>query len=282
MPKRKAQSVEVPATMRDMITEALENPGMIAECFNQFRDYSWNNCMLAYCQCMVRGIAFGPIATYKKWSEQGRQVRRGEKAIVLLQPFTFKAKDRDGQEITDDDGSSRMITKFIARSRWFVLSQTDGEVEPVQTVDGWDHEKAMHKLGILLLAFEYPDGNCLGFAKGKGIAVSDLAPNKLAVIYHEMAHVVLGHTAKDEVMADGPKLERGHREVEAEMVAYLLRNIHGTATDQELAESRGYIQNWLARTSDDKMLDASVGRVMKAVNEILKAGSLVESEVEVA
>jgi hypothetical protein len=83
-------------------------------------------------------------------------------------------------------------------------------------------------------------------------------------------------------MADGPTLERGHKEVEAEMVAYLLRNIHGTATEQELAESRGYIQTWLHRTSDDKMLDASVGRVMKAVNDILKAGALVEAEAEAA
>jgi antirestriction protein ArdC len=41
------------------------------------------NQLLALSQCMARGIQPGPIATFQRWKELGRYVRRGEKAITV-------------------------------------------------------------------------------------------------------------------------------------------------------------------------------------------------------
>lgn len=37
-------------------------------------------------------MPLGPLATYKAWQEKGRQVRKGEKALILCMPITGKRK----------------------------------------------------------------------------------------------------------------------------------------------------------------------------------------------
>ncbi len=75
----------------DLLQDAVTRPGSIMEAYSNFHSYSIGNCMLAAAQCHARGVQLGPIATYKKWQELGRQVRRGEKALTLCMPRTVKA-----------------------------------------------------------------------------------------------------------------------------------------------------------------------------------------------
>jgi antirestriction factor ArdC-like protein len=79
-----------PATFATLLQQAVNEPGTIHEAYTTFWNYSFGNQLLALAQCYQRGIARGPIATYPKWQSLGRQVRRGEKAIVLCQPVTIK------------------------------------------------------------------------------------------------------------------------------------------------------------------------------------------------
>src|SRR5262245_45030462 len=76
-----------------LLIEAVQKPGLICEAFHAFHGYSLGNRMLALDQCKMRGIQPGPISTYKGWKEKGRQVRKGEKAIVLCRPLTRTFKN---------------------------------------------------------------------------------------------------------------------------------------------------------------------------------------------
>jgi antirestriction protein ArdC len=87
-------------------------------------------------------------------------------------------------------------------------------------------------------------------------------------LFHEFAHVVLGHTAENNRLVDGERTARSLREVEAECVALICSESLGLAGS---AESRGYIQHWL---NGQTMPEKSVQRIFKAADQILKAGSL--------
>jgi hypothetical protein len=90
------------------------------------------------------------------------------------------------------------------------------------------------------------DGNVQGYAVKRRIAVSPLAEYPHKTRFHEMAHVVLGHTLKKPIVMTPPSIPRSIQEVEAEGVAFLLCSILDLPGRDE---SRGYIQSWLRRRS---------------------------------
>jgi hypothetical protein len=69
--------------------EAVNEPGTISKAYLQFCTYSFGNQLLAWAQCVQRGIAHGPLATFPRWRELSRYVRKGEKALMLCHPVTF-------------------------------------------------------------------------------------------------------------------------------------------------------------------------------------------------
>lgn len=110
------------------------------------------------------------------------------------------------------------------------------------------------------------DGNCWGYAQGRTIAINPIAPQAHQTRFHEMAHVLLGHTT-DERLLDGQQLSRNQRELEAECVALLV----GAALGLEGQEySRGYIQTWWGQ--GNPVPEKSAQRIMKIADQILKAG----------
>src|SRR5438094_6243122 len=82
--------------LADLLTRALTEPGMISQAYSAFHGYSIGNQILALIQCAERGIAPGPIATFKGWKDKGRSVRKGERAIVLCMPVTCKRRRTNG------------------------------------------------------------------------------------------------------------------------------------------------------------------------------------------
>ena len=84
---------------------------------------------------------------------------------------------------------------------------------------------------------------------------------------HELAHVVLGHTAEGSGLTDhDERTPKDVREVEAEAVAYICcqsLNLPGEAF------SRGYLQHWLR---DRTIEERSAQRIFKAADAILRAG----------
>ena len=71
---------------QSILHDAITQPGAIHEAYSRFHHYSIGNQLLAMFQCSARGLHPGPIATFPRWKELGRHVRRGERALTLCMP----------------------------------------------------------------------------------------------------------------------------------------------------------------------------------------------------
>lgn len=246
----------------DLLRSAVAEPGIISSAYRQFHTYSVGNMLLAWSQCQARGIPLGPIATFPRWKELGRHVKRGEKALTLCMPVTVKRAEQQ------DDGTEteEAFTRFIFRNRWFVLAQTEGPDLPDTPIPDWDASRALAALNVDEIPFDGLDGNCLGFARDRAIAVNPINPMPHKTRFHELAHVLLGHTTEGS-QTDGEVTPRNLRECEAEAVALLCC----AALDLPGVECcRGYIQGWWG--GGHPIPERSAQRILKAADQILKAG----------
>jgi len=249
---------------RQLLDEAVSKPGTLMKAYSLFWNYSLGNQVLAMMQAHNRGIALGPIASFNRWKELGRYVKRGEKAIELCMPVTMKRTVKesgpDGNEIETESHFKR----FVFRRNWFMLAQTDGAEYQLPAIPTWDRTRALTTLNVEEIPFEMMNGNCQGYAKGRQIAINPVAQMPAKTTFHELAHIELGHTS--EAVHDSETLPRSLKEVEAESVALLCLESLG----MDGAEyCRGYIQNWL---SGAKIPERSAQRIFSAADKILKAG----------
>jgi len=252
-----------------LLSDAVNQPGIISSAYSTFYQYSIGNQMLAYSQLKSRGEQLSPIATYKRWQALGRQVKKGAKALQLCMPVTISKTDKQ-----TGDKTGEMFQAFVLKNNWFALSQTEGaDYQHESATPDWSKELALSALGITEVAFSMLDGNCQGYATGKNIAVNPVAVLPHKTRFHELAHVVLGHTA-EATMSDSERTPRDIKEVEAESVAYIccsILNLPG------LVESRGYIQNWLQGNS---ITDKTAQKIFGAAEKILKAGKAKAEQAE--
>ena len=259
----------------DLLNRALAEPGIVSRAYSAFHGYSLGNQLLALVQCTERGITPGPIATFMGWKGKGRYVRKGERAIVLCMPVTCKRTpaDQPQPDASGDAGADSVetFTRFVYRPNWFLLSQTDGPDVPVPTIPEWDQARALDTLGIIEEPFTATDGNCQGYARQHTIAVSPVAELPHKTRFHELAHVVLGHTAEAEAgLSDSDLTPRSLREVEAEAVALVCLEALGLPGAEHC---RGYIQHWNERRGAESIPERSAQRIFKAADQILKAGT---------
>ena len=258
-----------PKAFADLLQSAVREPGILSRAYSQFHTYSLGNQLLVMTQCHQRGIEPGPMATYPRWKELSRHVRKGEKALTLCMPITVKRK----AETLDDEVDAAVLTRFVYKSRWFVLSQTEGEPLPEQPIPAWDRARALDALHIEEIPFTHTDGNCLGYARERSIAISPVNPLPHKTRFHELAHVLLGHTAEG-MQADTEITPRNQRECEAEAVALLCC---AALELPGIAECRAYIQSWWGEGQE--IPERSAQRVLKVADQILKAGQAVEVQV---
>jgi len=245
------------------LQDIINKPGIISSAYSRFHKYSMLNQYLAYSQLDGRDdVEIGPIASYKAWQQLGRQVKKGSKAISLIMPVMIDKKDDAGNKT----GEKQQI--FIQRNNWFALSQTEGADlagEDFKTPE-WNKEKALAELLITEIPFSMTDGNVQGFAQSNSIAINPIAALPHKTRFHEIAHVVLGHT-KEYKMSDSKQTPKDIKEVEAESCAYILCQLLGLPGAES---SRAYVQGWLG---DRKEIPSkSAQRIFGAVDKILKAG----------
>ena len=119
-----------PKAFTALLQAAVNEPGTLSQAYQQFHAYSLGNQLLAWAQCAERGLQPGPMATYPRWRALGRQVKKGEKAITLCMPITVKRKQAEVVPETTTDEPRDVMTWFVCKPRWFVLSQTDGDPMP--------------------------------------------------------------------------------------------------------------------------------------------------------
>ena len=145
-------------------------------------------------------------------------------------------------------------------------SATEGADAPTSATPAWDAERALAALNITEVPFEDADSTVLGYARGFSIAVSPTSPLPHRTRFHELAHVLLGHTAEGR-RHGGQLTPRRLRECEADAVAMLCcdaLNLPG------VEESGSYIQEWWG---SGQVTRRSAQRILRVVDEILKAGA---------
>ena len=269
MERHTRQSADIPKWSA-LLVEAVHKPGLIMKAYSAFHSYSLGNQLLALVQCQMRGLQPGPINTFPKWKDLGRHVMRGERALVLCMPITCKRRNDTDDEESNSEGT---FTSFVYKARWFALAQTEGEELQPQVTPEWDAKRALAALDIELIAFDSTDGNCQGFARKRQIAINPVAQLPHKTLFHELGHVVIGHTLEAD-FADTEKTPRSLREVEAEAVALLCCE----ALELEGADyCRGYLQNWLYRGigfDSNAIPEKSAQKIFRAADQILKAGRL--------
>lgn len=160
--------------------------------------------------------------------------------------------------------SSKVFISYAGED-WFTLAQTDGDDFQLASRPEWNPETALLNLSITRVPFTHLDGNSQGYARRREIAINPVAQLPEKTFLHEVAHIVLGHTAEKE-LTDNEDTPRSLEEVEAEAVALVC----GEALEFPGAEyCRGYIQHWL---TIDELPESSAKRILGAADRILKAG----------
>ena len=110
-----------------LLDEAVRKPGFIHEAYTRFHSYSIGNQLLALFQCLEQGIQPGPLATFPKWKELGRHVKKGSKALTLCMPLTCKRARTVKREDGTEQEEQFAFTHFSMCPLWFTLAQTEGK-----------------------------------------------------------------------------------------------------------------------------------------------------------
>src|SRR5262245_39583828 len=128
---------------RQLLEEAVTKPGTLMRAYSLFWKYSLGNQILALFQAERRGIALGSIASFNRWKELGRHVKRGEKAIELCMPVTCKRTVKEQAADGSDNETEITFKRFVFRRNWFMLGQTEGKPFEMPTIPAWDRARAL-------------------------------------------------------------------------------------------------------------------------------------------
>ncbi len=237
----------------------------------RFHDYSWHNTMLIVSQCPSASQVCG----YKTWQKLGRQVKKGERGIMIFAPRTFKKEVETANGETEErDGI------YFRPVHVFDIGQTDGEALPefdVPTVDV-AADTLLTNLGRvavsrgLTVVFK-ADLAAFGSVDKKGhVEIDNSHPTgqQAKTLAHELAHAAL------HIKSAGERLTRSTAELEAESVAYVVCAHAGIDT---AVRSSRYIALW---GGDAKGLRASLERIAKTAREIIDDVQAVSAGRQVA
>ena len=223
----------------------------------RFHRYSWHNSMLI---AMQRPDATH-VAGYRAWQGLKRQVRKGERGIMIFAPCPWKREvERDNGETETEQGM------FFRAVHVFDVSQTDGPELPtveVPTIDSaadclFAKLRSVADSRGIAVSFQPISGGAFGVSKQGTIEVDNQHPTgqQAKTLAHELAHEALHWEDR------GP-LTRSIAELEAESVAYVVcTHFH---LDVEVRASR-YIALW---DGDSKALRASLERIAKSARGII-------------
>ena len=236
-----------------------------------FHSYSFNNVLLIMAQ-LPHAVQ---VAGFRKWQEQGRQVRKGEKAIRI-----FGYSSRTVTETDPDTGeeSKRKVPTYPVLSV-FDISQTDPieghpQLEPIaRRLEGEDTAAILDRVRDVMtgqgwtVTREPIPGSTNGYTTLDGsrriVVDATLSPAQAAkTMIHEAAHAVM-HAAAD---VNPAELHRGRAEVEAESVAYVLAGLLGLDTSEY---SIGYIAKWA--NGDTAAVAETAHTVLAAVHTLTAA-----------
>jgi hypothetical protein len=151
----------------------------------------------------------------------------------------------------------------------FALSDTEGAELPPIPIPGWDLQAALDKLGIREVPVDNTNGNLQGWSQGVEFAINPIAVNRTKTRFHELAHIMLGHTLPHHYQEY--QAHRGMMEFQAEAAAYLVMNELELMDEETASHSRGYIRHWLG---SEQPPDQAIRQVFTVADRILRAGRI--------
>jgi antirestriction protein ArdC len=237
--------------------------------------YSFSNQLLVWTQAPFATSTAG----YKQWQSAGRQVRKGERGILIRQPRPWRRTERDASGHESEECGIAFTAGFV-----FDVSQTDGpELEEVPSLCAQLDAEAAFAFGYERLrdvALALPDAPVSGIevrgrqagdppgAAGwyvratRAIVVLDNGnrAEMFATMSHEVAHAILH--------GSGEHHDTSTKEVEAESVAFIVAHAVGLDTS---GASFPYVAHWAGKNDAAKRVVVCGERITRAANSILDA-----------
>ena len=256
------------------------------------KDYSFNNMLMIAFQKPDATMIMG----FKEWQKQGRFVEKGEKAIKILAPVIKnmemeKIDPKTQKPQIDEKGNTVMakvdvITGFRLVSV-FDVSQTSGKELPSvrdfinRQLKDDDYMSTLYQnykdflqenseLDIREDITEKGVGGYFAPTTNEIVISTNTNTNdteKFRVLIHEYAHSLLHGLDKEY-----RDVHRGHKEAQAESVAYVVSNYYGLDTSDI---STGYIATW---TQDIKLAKKAIEEIQKVANTIIDEIQLLQKD----
>lgn len=236
----------------------LDHEGSLDDTYRRLYNYSMGNCAFL----LYQGVPPQPIATYDRWKELGRQVKRGAKARSIIRPVNIKLKDQ-----LDEEGNPLIIKRFKPVRCIFPIEDTEGEDLPPVQIPEWDKDTALKNLDITEVPYEMFDNQVQGYSYGKNVAINPTAKRPFKTLMHELGHVVLGHTTEDE--QEDYQHHAGEKEFQAEATAVITLKELRAEEHMDLSVSAAYVKSHMHR---ERPSDRAIQGVFKGSNQILEAG----------
>ena len=174
----------------------------------RFRTYSMNNIMLI----MAQKNEASQVASFKKWKEEGRTVKKGSKAIQILAPCFIKRNKEEEEDVA-----------YFRYVNVFDISDTEGK-----QIKGWSNAKSKitikeaketclkidKTLKIEDKAYTLNQGGAYSRKKHTIYLNSNLTDDEnVYTLFHELSHSLLNHGNTDQGTQE--------KEQEAETLNYL-------------------------------------------------------------
>lgn len=210
---------------------------------SRFHNYSYGNILLI----LLQKPDATHVAGYYTWKNKfGRHVNKGEKAIYVLAPVTYKVKKTEDSSEENSNGNDEIRIVAYKSVPVYDISQTSGKPLPSLKIE--ELSKSVDSYSILQQAIISSAGipiifkDIAGSAKGyysradKSICIkAGMSESQtIKTMIHELAHSIL-HSNRGK--------SRSEMEVEAESVAYVVSQYYSVDTAEY---SFSYIGSWSA------------------------------------
>ncbi len=260
--KQKETRSRIKQILDDFIPKLVVSPDEIDQYlsgFEGFYQYSLlNQCIAAYEYFTTTGRQAEMFATYKRWKNHDRFVKKGEHGVHMIRPvrYTIEVEDDDGN-VTEEEKLT--FKPFVV----FDVQSTDGK--PLQRDDlikgkslmSYDEIKSIVEKEFKVISSPLEIEK--GATNGEWIRVSEKSNEnyKISTILHEVAHNKLGHFDRD--------IEKQRAELEAESCAYIVTRLLGLDNQK----SRLYIANWNPEDAQEAVKERAT-LILKTAEEIYK------------
>ena len=256
-------------TMNKGVYEYLDSDRFktLLDTMSKFHDYSMNNTLLI----LGQNPHATHLAGYNKWQQDfNRQVKRGEKGLMIWMPVEIKVKenhyvlDENGNRILGDDGKFKREEVEVKKRTFkigytFDVSQTEQiegkeviELSPVKDLEGNVKDyptltKALMEISpvpIKIEAFKASAKGCYNSLTNEIKIQPDMSEAQtIKTMIHEIAHSIVhsDENLNQLKQKDNVEFSKNEKEVQAESIAYIVSSHLGIDTSDY---SFPYVATW--------------------------------------